>query len=177
MNRAIFIDRDGVINRTIFRLGKERAPYSLEEFELLPQVLEAVVSLRELGFLTIVVTNQPDVSRGWVDRAVVDAVNRRTMELLPLDDLKACFHDNQDGCECRKPKPGMLLTASEEHAIDLKSSYMVGDRISDVEAGRKAGCRTILIGSLSAEEGPVPDHQAISLWEAYLWIKKREGGE
>lgn len=177
MKKAVFIDRDGVINRTIFRLGKERAPYSLDEFELLPGVFEAVTFLKGMGFLTIVVTNQPDVARGWVDKDVVDAVNQQTLDLLPLDDLKVCFHDNNHHCECRKPKPGMLIKASQDHTIDLKASYMVGDRISDIEAGLIAGCRTILIGENSTEEVHRPHHQAASLWEASQWIKKQESGE
>lgn len=166
--RAVFLDRDGVINQTIFRMGKPRAPYTLEEFSFLPGVPEAVSFLREEGFELIIVTNQPDVARGWVSREAVDLVNSFVSETLGISDVRACFHTEHDRCECRKPNPGMLLEAAAEHDIDLESSFMVGDRGSDVEAGKRAGCRTVLISN-SAEEGN-PDHIAPTLLAATGWI-------
>lgn len=166
--RAVFLDRDGVINKTIFRMGKPRAPYSLEEFSFLPGVPEAVELLREEGFLLIIVTNQPDVARGWVSREAVDQVNQYISETLKISDIRACFHTEHDRCDCRKPKPGMLLTAAREHDIDLEKSFMVGDRGSDMEAGKSAGCKTVFI-SESAEEGN-PDYVSPSLLSATGWI-------
>ena len=155
-----------MINKTIFRFGKPRAPYTLDEFELLPGVVEGIELLRSHGFLLIVVTNQPDVARGWVSRDAVDEVNKKIHVLLQVHDLKACFHTDNDKCACRKPRPGMLLEAAEEWSIDLKKSFMVGDRISDIEAGKTAGCRTILIDDESEKDSMLPDYRASGLLEA-----------
>lgn len=168
MKKAVFLDRDGVINQTIFKMGKPRAPYTLEEFSFLPGVPEAISFLRDEGFELIIVTNQPDVARGWVSREAVDLVNNYVSETLGISDVRACFHTEHDNCDCRKPRPGMLLTAAREHGIDLENSFMVGDRASDVEAGKSAGCRTILISN-GAEEGG-PDHVAPTLLAATGWI-------
>jgi D-glycero-D-manno-heptose 1,7-bisphosphate phosphatase len=166
--KAVFLDRDGVINQTIFRMGKARAPYTLEEFSFLPGVPEAVTFLREEGFEIIVVTNQPDVARGWVTREAVDLVNQYVSERLGIPDIRSCFHTEHDQCECRKPNPGMLLAAAMDHDIDLEKSFMVGDRGSDVEAGKRAGCKTVLISN-STEEGD-PDYISPSLLAATGWI-------
>lgn len=145
MNRAVFLDRDGVINRVFVRNGKPFSPQGLADFELLPGVREAVQALRDAGFRVIVATNQPDVGAGRQTRAVVEAMHARLRAELPVDDIKVCYHTDADGCTCRKPKPGMLLDAAKEWNIDLASSVMVGDRWRDVEAGKAAGCRTILV--------------------------------
>ncbi len=167
--RAVFLDRDGVINQTVWKMGKPRAPYTLEEFSFCAGVAEAISFLKEEGFVLVVVTNQPDVARGWVTREAVDLVNNYVSESLNLPDIRACFHTDTDRCECRKPRPGMLLEAAKEHNIDLSKSFMVGDRISDVEAGRSAGCRTVLIGEADAE-GARPDLVSSSLLLAASWI-------
>lgn len=166
MNKAIFLDRDGVLNLTVFRNGKPRAPYTMEEFELFPGVVEATKILRQKGFLLIVVTNQPDVARGWVSRESVDAVHAKMNELLDLEEIRICFHTDIDGCTCRKPKPGMLLDASKKWDIDLSKSFMVGDRHSDVKAGADAGCKTILIGAGDNAFDIKPDFEHASLIEA-----------
>lgn len=167
--RAVFLDRDGVINQTIFKMGKPRAPYTLEEFSFCSGVPEAISFLKDEGFILIVVTNQPDVARGWVSREAVDLVNGYVSQSLDLPDIRSCFHTDNDNCECRKPRPGMLLDAAKDYGIDLSESFMVGDRISDIEAGRNAGCRTILISD-NDSEGALPDHVAPSLLMASSWI-------
>lgn len=166
MRKAVFLDRDGVLNQTIFRNGKPRAPYTLEEFVLFAGVKEATELLKARDYLLIVVTNQPDVARGWVSREAVDAVNNKLQELISVDDLKICFHTDQDNCQCRKPRPGMLLEASAQWKIDLKHSFMIGDRHSDVEAGFSAGCKTVLIGEGDHSSKVKPDFQKNSLLEA-----------
>ena len=171
MDKAIFLDRDGVINQTIFRMGKPRAPYLLSEFELLAGVREACQILKSHNYLLIVVTNQPDVARGWVSRSAVDAVNERVLQELPIDELYACFHTNSDDCACRKPRPGMLLDAAKKWKIDLGASFMVGDRLSDIEAGQEAGCRSILISTDPVtSELPQPEYQCENLLKASEWI-------
>jgi D-glycero-D-manno-heptose 1,7-bisphosphate phosphatase len=149
---AVFLDRDGVINATIFRDGKPRAPDRVEDFVFLPGVEDAVARLRGAGFAIVVVTNQPDVARGWQTRERVDAMNALVCERLAVDALKVCFHDTADGCACRKPLPGMLHEAARELGLDVADSYMVGDREGDVEAGRAAGCRASILIRVDASE-------------------------
>ena len=171
MKKAIFLDRDGVINQLIIREGKAQAPYTLEEFALYPGVEEALVIIKASGYLAIIVTNQPDVARGWVKKESVELVNNKIRELLPVDDIKICYHTNSDNCLCRKPMPGMLLEAAREWEIDLKSSFMMGDRYGDVSAGVRAGCKTVLIGKGDAQgDHPSPDYRAELLIEAVKFI-------
>lgn len=175
IHKAIFLDRDGVINKLILREGKAQAPYTLEEFELLPGVEESLAKMRAADYLTIIVTNQPDVARGWVKKESVELINKRIKELLPINDIKICFHTNSDLCLCRKPMPGMLLEAALEWKIDLSASYMIGDRYGDVAAGVKAGCRTILVGAGDAQgDFPSPDHHVASLLEGMPFILERK---
>jgi D-glycero-D-manno-heptose 1,7-bisphosphate phosphatase len=143
---AVFLDRDGVINRTFVRRGTPHPPASPAELKILPGVAEALNALRARGYSLIVVTNQPDVARGTSSRALVDGLHERLRGLLPLDAILTCFHDDADGCECRKPRPGLLLRAARDLGIDLSLSFMIGDRWRDVEAGKRAGCRTVLVG-------------------------------
>lgn len=169
--KAIFLDRDGVINKLIIRGGKAQAPYTMEEFELYPGVVEALKIIKDAGYLAIIVTNQPDVSRGWVKKESVEMVNNKILELLPIDDIKICYHTNADNCTCRKPMPGMLTEAAEHWDVDLTQSFMIGDRYGDVSAGVKAGCKTILIGSGDAQgDYPSPDHRAELLIDAVKFI-------
>jgi D-glycero-D-manno-heptose 1,7-bisphosphate phosphatase len=174
LNKAIFLDRDGVINQTVFRNGKPRAPYTLSEFALFLGVPEALEAFKNKGYTLIVVTNQPDVARGWVSRESVDMINDEIKELLPIDDLKICFHTEKDHCNCRKPRPGMILEAAKEWDIDLSLSYMIGDRHSDIQAGKEAGCKTILIGSGDMSSDVSPDFQLDSLLEASKIILNRQ---
>lgn len=170
MRNAIFLDRDGVLNQTIFRNGKARAPYTSEEFSLYPGVEEAITLLQESNYLLIVVTNQPDVARGWVTREAVEMVNNKIRDLIHLDDIKICFHTDNDNCQCRKPRPGMLLEAMGQWDIDSNQSFMIGDRYSDIEAGKMAGCKTILIGEGDNVAEIKPDFQKKSLLEAARMI-------
>lgn len=170
MNRAVFLDRDGVINKTIFKMGKPRAPYSMEEFAFIDGVEEAVKKLKADGFLTIIVTNQPDVARGWVGMDKVELVNNFVLKTLQVDEVKSCFHTNEDNCDCRKPRPGMILEAAKKFKIDLAQSFMVGDRLSDVEAGQRAGCTSILVGEGDGATGIMPDYQCENLLAASSWI-------
>ncbi len=173
-NKAIFLDRDGVINKLIMKEGVGRAPYSIDDFEMFEGVIEACQKLKDSQFLNIIVTNQPDVSRGWVSLESVKIINSKILELVAIDDIKICFHTNEDQCLCRKPAPGMLLEAAKEWEIDLSQSYMIGDRYGDLSAGISAGCKTILVGPGDSKvikgEFPIPDFKANSLWEAVEWI-------
>ena len=170
--RAVFLDRDGVLNRAFLHGdGKTHPPSGPEELELLAGVKEACAALSQAGFLLIVVTNQPDVARGTQRREVVEAIHRGLRDALPLDDVLACYHDDADHCPCRKPEPGLLLSAAQEWNIDLSASFMVGDRWTDIEAGRRARCRTVFVGNGYVEIGShSSDHRTGSLVEAVDWI-------
>jgi D-glycero-D-manno-heptose 1,7-bisphosphate phosphatase len=171
MRQAVFLDRDGVLNGAIVRKGGPYPPASLAELKVLPGVVEACTLLRKAGFLTIVVTNQPDVSRGTQGREVVEAINQVLRKRLPLDDIRVCYHDDVDGCPCRKPEPGLLLKAAQDWNINLSASFMVGDRWKDIEAGRRAGCKTVFVDHGYTERQPDnPDHRVGSLIEAVRWI-------
>jgi D-glycero-D-manno-heptose 1,7-bisphosphate phosphatase len=169
--RAVFLDRDGVIVRAIVREGRPYPPSGLDTLEILPGVGDALARLQRAGFVLIVVTNQPDVARGLQSREVVEAMHAFLRSLLPIDDLRVCYHDDADGCGCRKPKAGMLVDAAREAGVDLSRSFMVGDRWRDVEAGQRAGCRTVLVdGGYREHHADVPDATVGSLGAAADYI-------
>jgi D-glycero-D-manno-heptose 1,7-bisphosphate phosphatase len=170
--RAVFLDRDGVLNRPTVRDGKPYPPVSPAAIEILPDARPALVDLKELGFLLLVVSNQPDVARGTQKRAVVEAMNSVLKSALPLDDFFVCYHDDGHRCECRKPLPGLLFQAAERYSIDLSSSFLIGDRWRDIDAGSRAGCKTILIDCGYRERQPSkdPDARVQSLRAAADWI-------
>lgn len=176
MARAVFLDRDGVINRALVRDGKPYPPRNIGELEILPGVAEALQRLHNAGFKLIVVTNQPDVARGTQTRAVVEKINAALQSRLPIDEFRVCHHDDADQCACRKPKAGALLQSAEKFGIDLKASFMIGDRWRDIEAGQNAGCKTILIDYHYVETKHIePDYRVRDLTEAANWILKQKG--
>lgn len=171
MRRAVFLDRDGVLNRPVVQNGRPLPPVSAAAVELIEGVAEACWRLHDAGFLLIVVSNQPDVARGTQGRETVEEINAVLRDRLPLDDVRVCYHDDRDACVCRKPSPGLLLDAAASWGIALDQSFMVGDRWRDIEAGRRAGCRTIFIDHGYDERLPRhPDLRAQSLAEAVPWI-------
>jgi len=173
IKRAIFLDRDGVINRVIIRGNKISSPWKLEEFEFLPGVKDVLKKLREAGFLNIVVTNQPDVKRGNLKVEELEKMNQILKENLPIEEIKICPHDDSDNCSCRKPKPGLLIEAAKKYGIDLKNSFLIGDGWKDVEAGKAAGCKVILLKTdYNQEAQKKSDFVVENLEEAYKIIKK-----
>jgi transaldolase len=169
LKRAVFLDRDGVINRALEKEAKPYPPTSLAEFEILPDVPAACAKLKAAGFLLVVATNQPDVGRGTLKQEVVEKIHAHMMVQLPVDRIEVCYHAGKglSDCDCRKPKPGMLLHAAKEFKIDLAQSWMVGDRWRDIDCGHAAGCKTIFIDRGYAEElKQKPDFSARNLGEA-----------
>ena len=168
MNRAVFLDRDGVINRAVVRDGKPYPPATVAEFELLPGVIEACAELKAAGFLLVVVTNQPDVGRGTQRREEVEAMHALLRAALPLDRVEVCYDPGQGApSEFRKPAPGMLLRAARELGIELAQSWMIGDRWRDIDCGAAAGCRTVFIDHGYDEAlRTAPDFRAASLGAA-----------
>lgn len=149
--RAVFLDRDGTIN-----IEKDYL-YRIEDFEFIPGAPEAIKKLKDAGFLVIVVTNQSGVARGYYTLEDVECLHAHIREELArigasIDAFYVCPHHPKEGfgaykadCDCRKGKPGMLLQAARDFDIDLKRSYMVGDKVADVEAGKNAGCRSVMV--------------------------------
>ncbi len=165
--KAVFLDRDGVLNRVVMSDGKPRSPRSLEQFQIADDAFEALRALHDAGYLLIVATNQPEVSRGIQTRDAIDAMHKRLRSTLPLDDIRVCFHDDADHCTCRKPQPGLLLDAGRDWGVRMEASYMVGDRGKDLEAGRRAGCKTILMRhDYNRESQDQADHCVSTLLEA-----------
>ncbi len=167
--KAIFLDRDGVLNYNLMREGQLSSPRQFQEFKLLPNTLTNLNKFKKLGFLLIVITNQPDVARGFMPKYELDQMHQYLMETLPLNAIYTCLHDHQDHCECRKPKPGALLKAAQIHHIDLNQSYMIGDRAVDIQAGQAAGCKTILV-SPKVPSSIECEYHIQNLDQAYLII-------
>ncbi len=167
LRSAVFLDRDGVVCRSIVRDGKPYAARTLDEFRLVPRARESVRLLRGAGFLVVIVTNQPDIGAGLVARSTVESMHARLSSRLDVDAVMTCPHMRSDGCDCRKPKTGMLVEAASRLAIDLNASFLVGDRASDIEAGNTAGCHTVFIDRRYSEPRPdYPDQMATSLASA-----------
>jgi len=172
--KAVFLDRDGVLIACIVRDGRPYPPLSLEEVVILPGVTEAVRRLAAAGYTLVGASNQPDVGRGTIPREFVEAVNQHLLEQLPeIREIDACY-DFNDANPRRKPNPGMLLDAARKYGLNLAASFMVGDRAKDIEAGRRAGCRTIFLDNGYREPRPDPaaDFTTHSLLEAAGWILK-----
>ncbi|MBV8802732.1 MAG: HAD family hydrolase [Gammaproteobacteria bacterium] len=170
--KAVFLDRDGVLNHALIKNGKPYPPANLKELTIPNDAKTALNMLKSHGFLLIGATNQPDVARGTTPREIVEMINRQIMSFLPLDDIRVCYHDNPDNCECRKPLAGLLIQAADDYDIDLAQSIMVGDRWKDIEAGKNAGCKTIWLRCNYNEPEPprAPDFIASSLSQAAEWV-------
>lgn len=145
MNRAVFLDRDGVIN-------EERKDYvkTIKEFQIFGDVPEAIKQLKELGFKVIVITNQSAVNRGIITTETLNEIHVKLQEILKendtsIDKFYFCPHRPDENCKCRKPNPEMLIRASQEYNIDMKNSFMIGDSLTDIQAAHKAGCKGILL--------------------------------
>lgn len=170
VRKAVFLDRDGVINRPLVRDGRPYPPMRVEEFEMLPGVTNACAKLKAAGFLLIVATNQPDVGRGTLAREIVEAIHAKMGAALPLDRIEVCYDAGAahgQPSDFRKPSPGMLLRSAQELGIDLRQSWMVGDRWRDIDCGAAAGCRTVFI-DLDYDETlrAAPDFRAKNLSDA-----------
>ena len=171
MRRAVFLDRDGVLNEAIVRGGRPYPPSRVEEVKLIPDTV-SLGRLKEAGFLLLVVTNQPDVARKTQSRDVVEAINAVIQAGMPIDEFFVCWHDDAAACDCRKPKPGLLQAAAAKWNIDLRRSFMIGDRWRDIDAGAAAGCATVWIDRQYNERAPhaLPDFHTDSLQSAVEWI-------
>jgi D-glycero-D-manno-heptose 1,7-bisphosphate phosphatase len=196
MNRAVFLDRDGVINEIAYfpELGLLDSPLNSKQFKLLPRVAEAITVLNRLNLKVIVVSNQPAIAKGKMTMRAFENISRKMKRELQkegahIDDEYYCFHHPsakllryRTSCDCRKPRPGLFLKAAKDHRLNLQRSYVVGDSLTDVKAGRAVGCQTILIGSLKCDlcrlmehEGVRPDHIVADLLGASTIIREELG--
>tara|TARA_B100000749_G_C18176028_1_gene361855 strand:- start:52 stop:576 length:525 start_codon:yes stop_codon:yes gene_type:complete len=173
MKKAVFLDRDGVINKAFIKDGLPKSPNSLNELKILPGVKESILRLKELDFICLVVTNQPDVPRGKINKNTVIEMNNFLKKEIELDDIFVCYHDDKDNCNCRKPKPGLLLQARKKWNVDFKKSFIVGDRWRDIQAGKKVGCKTIFLDYKYKDIKPKnPDFVTDTLLNATYIIEK-----
>ncbi len=169
---AAFLDRDGVLNELVHRDGGAVSPRTIDDFKIRPGAAEAILALHQLGLPVLVVSNQPDIERGWMTRGALAGMSALLRAMLPIDDIAICEHDDCTGCRCRKPEPGLLVELSERWGVDLKRSFMIGDSWRDVGAGRAAGCYTILVGASDARGG-VPDAVVEDLTGAVAAVRRR----
>jgi D-glycero-D-manno-heptose 1,7-bisphosphate phosphatase len=173
--KAFFLDRDGVLNKVYVRSGLPYPPKVRAELELLPGASKAVKLLKENNFEIVVITNQPDVARGTTSRETVEEFQKYIMESLNIEYFYTCFHDDKDDCACRKPKPGLILTAAQELDICLNSSFMVGDRWKDIAAGQAAGCKCYWINNSYKEiAAKLPYTKVSSLIESVNIVLKEQ---
>jgi D-glycero-D-manno-heptose 1,7-bisphosphate phosphatase len=171
MRKTVFLDRDSVLNDTVIRGGQPSSPRELSEFRIVPEAKQALTSLREAEYLLIVATNQPEVARRLLEPAVIELMHQKLRACLPLDDIRVCSHDDHHKCGCRKPAPGLLLNAAKDWGISLDESYIIGDRLKDVKAGRCAGCKTIFLRyPYNERNSESADYTATSLLDATEWI-------
>ena len=173
--KAVFLDRDGVLNNIIIKNGLPFSPENYENLKILPGVKESVIKLKQLHFYCLVITNQPDVSRGKIKKKAVIKMNEYLKKELSLDDIFVCYHDDQDKCECRKPNPGLIFEAAKKWNVKLNKSYMIGDRWKDIDAGNRSGCKTIFIDNNYEEKIKTkPDFTSKNLLKAVTIIEKNE---
>ena len=173
MRRAIFLDRDGVLNETIIKEKEITSPLKLDELKIFPDAKETLLTFKKCGYLLIMVTNQPDIARNKNTKKNVEEINDCLKNYLKLDDVCVCYHDDKDFCNCRKPKSGMLIEASKKHNIDLPKSFIIGDRWRDVEAGKNVKCKTIFIDFKYQEKlKNKPDYIITNIADAKNIVKK-----
>jgi D-glycero-D-manno-heptose 1,7-bisphosphate phosphatase len=145
MNSAVFFDRDGVLNELVSRDGGFFSPRTVEDFQIFPEVMDVMSQIKSKGYLCIIVSNQPDIARGNLEKSELRSMTRILSSTLDLDDVFYCLHDDSDECDCRKPAPGLLLHAHEKWDLDLACSFMVGDTARDFEAAQEAGVEFYLL--------------------------------
>lgn len=194
-NKAVFLDRDGVINEVVYHkeMGIVDSPFTVEQFILLPDIGKAINRFHDQGFKVILISNQPGLAKNHYDIEVFEKIKEKMKNELAKEDAELdaeyyCLHHPEAKiekykkiCTCRKPKPGLIIQAAEDHFINLSKSWMIGDGINDIQAGSKAGCKTILIGRMKCDlckiledEGVKPDFIAPNLYKASLIIEKEE---
>jgi D-glycero-D-manno-heptose 1,7-bisphosphate phosphatase len=168
--KAVFLDADGVLNESIMVNNKPAAPTSVDKLVIPKEVKPNLDVLKKAGYLLICITNKPDIARGLMTQQDVDSIFKKLRSTLPLNDIYVCY---QEGSDCYKPKPGLILSAKEKYHIDLTKSYVVGDRCTDVQCGQAASCKTIWMNRhypLEKLPDPPADFTTESFTDAVNWI-------
>jgi len=144
---AVFLDRDGVINEVVFHkeVNKPSSPWKFEEFEMFLDIKKPLKKLKKLGYYLFIISNQPDISRGFIEEGTTEKINQIIYKKLPIDEIITCPHDDAHNCNCRKPKPGMINILAKKYDIDKTKSFLIGDSWKDIEAGKSAGLKCILL--------------------------------
>jgi len=178
LKRAVFLDRDGVINQAKVRDGHPISPADMTEFFWVEPIKEVTLELKSLGYLLFCVTNQPDVGRGLQSREIVESFHTAILAELPIEKIFACYHDDCDQCSCRKPRPGLIVDAQKEYSLDLTASWLIGDRWKDIDAGAAAGCTTVFL-EYGYDEGlrATPDHTISRLAQLVPLIRRETIGD
>ncbi len=147
INKAVFLDRDGVINHVVNHkeINKPSSPWQIAEFKLIDGIKNPLDELKKMGFFLFVISNQPDIARGRIKKGTTEKINKIILEKFPIKEIIVCPHDDSDNCNCRKPKPGMITKLSKKWNVDLKKSYLIGDSWKDTEAAENAGIKSIII--------------------------------
>lgn len=147
MKRAVFIERDAILNEVRTGPKHQVPPLTLEEFKINQQAKDPLLKLKGAGFVLVATTNQPGLSRGYQSRRELDRMHEVLRRSFPLDDLMVCPHDETDHCPCRKPRPGLLIEAAFKWHLNLDHSFVISDKWQDAEAARTAGCTSVLLKS------------------------------
>ena len=172
LEKAVFFDRDGVLVVPNIKNGKSFAPRKIKDFKIYKSSVEQVNIIKNLGYKIFVVTNQPDVSRGVILKKTLNKMHYNLKKKLKIDKIFTCVHTPEKKCKCRKPSPTMILRAANTYGINLKKSFLVGDRLTDIVSGKKAGCRTVFIDRNYKEKKPINQDVSVSnLKEATKFIK------
>jgi len=154
LNKAVFLDRDGVVNQPIIIDNKPFPPHSLKELVVYDSLSDDLKLLRNNNFLIFIITNQPDVKRGRANHIEIEEINNYLMKSYDFDDIFCCYHDDDDNCDCRKPKPGAILYFAKKYKIDLNKSFLIGDRKKDILSANNAGCLSVFIDFGYSEAKP-----------------------
>ena len=154
MKKAVFLDRDGILTKPLIINRKSFAPKKLKDFKLYYTSAKSVKRLKSAGYFVFVITNQPDVGKKLLSKIVLKKMHKILLKKTKIDEVYCCIHRQDENCYCRKPKPGLILQIAKKYKIDLKNSFVVGDRASDIEAGKRAKCRTIFVDKKYFEKRP-----------------------
>ena len=173
--KAVFLDRDGVLSKTLLIKGKSFAPRKLKDFQLYSESVKCIERLKTVGFMVFVVTNQPDVGKKLISKKILNKMHDKLKKNTLIDEIFVCTHKQDEGCFCRKPNPGMILDATKKYKIDLIKSFLVGDRAIDIEAASKASCRSIFLDKKYIEKAPIKQEATFSnLTQATNYILKQD---
>lgn len=174
-NRAFFLDRDGVINKSLLKKGKPLAPREFKQFKIIKNVDKSLIFLKKQGFKNIIITNQPDIKKGLIKNSTSKRINKEIKKKLQIDDIFICKHTDEDNCNCRKPKTGLIKKAKKKWNIDLKKSYLIGDRWRDIFLANKLKINCFYIDKNYKERKPKKyNYKVKNLYAAIRKLKNNE---